>query len=32
MKGQLERIMVTPGICKDVYEIVSKSLKGAGDD
>jgi len=32
MKLQLERIVVTPGICKDVYEIVSKSLKGAVDD
>ncbi len=32
MKVQLQRIVLTPGICKDVYEIVSKSLKGAGDD
>jgi aminopeptidase N len=26
MKEQLERILKTPGLSKDVYEIVSKSL------
>jgi aminopeptidase N len=30
MKAQLERIVATPGLSADVYEIASKSLAAAG--
>jgi aminopeptidase N len=30
LRAQLERVLARPGLSRDVYEVVSKSLEGAG--